>query len=775
MSGAGPGHVDASGAAALGSVRDAPALDRLAALAGIRRHFRDQLGVDRTSPDDAVLATLAALGHDVDGPGGVEGALEAGRIAAHRPTTEAVAVAWLGEPSRVTVRVPAAIARATAAADPAAAWRLHDLAPLADPELDRDAAPRVRPWMGPVAPAEEDGRPPATPGVDEPAVPIVLELRPADGPGPGDGPHPWSGAIGAWRGTLMPAADVVGAAAARAATIRLDLLVAPPRVPRPPRPWLGLFAPVHALHDGVDPPPGPGHAGHLRRLADWAARSGVDLVATLPPFWRFVDGGPGEPFEPSPYAPASRLAWDETLIDPALVAERLGAGAPALPGGSSVGGPPAGAEADVRGRFVDWRREADRTRPWRQAIGDAVGRRERLRAARDAWLAAHPDVAAGVDRVADRASHDASGPEAARRRDAAFRRHAAAQWLAAESLAAAAAGPAARGGGIGVDVPVGVHPDGPDAARFPGAFLTGVAAGAPPDALFTGGQDWGFAPMHPGGAAADGADLMRRTFAHAAAAGRLVRIDHVMGLNRIYCIPAGTPATQGHYLRQPAEPLAAAVAIAAHRRGCTVVGEDLGTVPPETEAMLERHELLGMRVAQFELPREEHHALPASPPRTIASVNTHDTPTFAGHWAGRDSAILLAANVVDAAERADRDAGRAAELAGLRASLARAGRLGAGADNRSGEGAGAAGAAELAELLDGLLAHLAAGRADVVMVALEDLWLETEPQNVPGVTHAFPAWTRIAARGLDAIRAGDAAERLARLAEIRAASGTDAD
>jgi 4-alpha-glucanotransferase len=222
---------------------------------------------------------------------------------------------------------------------------------------------------------------------------------------------------------------------------------------------------------------------------------------------------------------------------------------------------------------------------------------------------------------------------------------------------------------------------------------------------------------------------------------RWLRVDHVIGFNRMWWVPAGNPATDGAYVEYPADEQYAVLAIAAGRAGGHIVGENLGTVPPETNRALRAHGMLGMYVAQFELDAERDEPLGTPGARDLACLDTHDTATFATWWDGLD----------------------AAERAALLAQLRDAGSLDA-AD-------GAVGTPDPMTVESALLAYLGTSRAEVVLATLEDLWLETEAQNRPGTTSdERPNFRRRVAKSLDEIEAAnDLNDVLARLDSARAA------
>src|SRR5581483_12125792 len=177
-------------------------------------------------------------------------------------------------------------------------------------------------------------------------------------------------------------------------------------------------------------------------------------------------------------------------------------------------------------------------------------------------------------------------------------------------------------------------------------FAHEAAAGAPPDAFFTKGQNWGFAPLHPERIREHGYGYLRRLLAFQMRHAGVLRIDHVMGLHRLYWIPPGFPAADGAYVRYPAEEWHAIFNLESLRQRTELVGENLGTVPPEVNAAMTRHHLRRMFVVPFEQRPDPRAALTPPPVHSVASVNTHDMPTFAAHWRGLDLAERQALGLI---------------------------------------------------------------------------------------------------------------------------------
>lgn len=491
------------------------------------------------------------------------------------------------------------------------------------------------------------------------------------------------------------------------------LLAAPRLAPEAGRGW-GVFAPVYALRRSG--PARVGHVGDLATLADWVDGLGGDLVGTLPLLATF-DG------ESSPYVPVSRLAWNERHLDLAALPE---AGPDALTTGPAVVG------ADG---LVDWDAEVLRVRAALATL--AAGLSDRRRADLDAFTAERPHV---DDLARWRAEVERHGPPApgvpvTADDPEAVLRHRYAQWAMETQLCDLRRHLAERGQSLYLDLPLGVHGEGFDVWRDPALFARSVEVGAPPDEFNPAGQGWGFPPMLPQAARLDGHAYLRAGLAHQLRHAGVVRVDHVMALHRLWWIPDGGAASEGAYVHYPAEELAAVVTLEAWRAGAVVVGENLGTVPPEVNQLMADHRLLGMYATQFELDAAPYARRAAAD--TVAVVNTHDMAPFASYWA-------------DLA-----DERRTAVLEQLR-----------------GDGCGPA-SDEALDVLAALLGWLGRSDAASVVVTLEDLWGEDRPQNVPGTGPEVPNWRRQMTRTLDEVAADPAVA--ARLDALRSARGDRPD
>lgn len=339
------------------------------------------------------------------------------------------------------------------------------------------------------------------------------------------------------------------------------------------------------------------------------------------------------------------------------------------------------------------------------------------------------------------------------------------QWQADQQLRQAQA--RARGAGMQLglynDIAVGVSPAGATAWANPGVSLSGVSAGAPPDLFNLHGQNWGLAPLSPAGLREGAyglfATTLRQNMRHAGA----VRIDHVMGLQRLFWIPDGAAPADGAYVRYPFADLAHIIALESERHRCLVIGEDLGTVSRGFRPAMQRAGLLSCRVLYFE--REQGGAfLPpeAYPRQALVSVSTHDLPTLRGFWTGRDLKWRdLLARFPDEDASKNAHAERSRDRALLLQALRRAGLLPAGIDPERPPD-------ELSdELALAVHRYLARTPGHLLMVQIEDALGEEEQPNLPGAQE-HPNWRRKLGRDLEGFADEPA---VGRIAEAMAAAG----
>lgn len=338
--------------------------------------------------------------------------------------------------------------------------------------------------------------------------------------------------------------------------------------------------------------------------------------------------------------------------------------------------------------------------------------------------------------------------------------HAALQWMAARSLQAAQDKARSAGMPIGLiaDLAVGADGGGSQAWGRQEEMLIGATVGAPPDLLNSIGQGWGLAAFSPRGLATGGFGMFRDMLGAVMAHAGGVRIDHVMGLSRLWLIPDGAPPAAGAYLAYPFDDMIRLVALESQRRQAIVIGEDLGTVPFGFREKLAARSILGLQVLWFE--RDGAGFKRASDYSTLASAvtGTHDLPTVHGWWRGGDITWraplgLLGEGRTEADERNERTADRAALWQAL-------------------GGAGAAPVPDAPEpVLDAALDFVGRTPSPLVVVPLEDALGRTEQPNLPGTVDEHPNWRRRYDGAADTLLdAADVQSRLATLARARAAS-----
>jgi 4-alpha-glucanotransferase len=441
----------------------------------------------------------------------------------------------------------------------------------------------------------------------------------------------------------------------------------------------------------------------LETLCRWVRGHGGDLVTVLPLLPTFNVAPP----EPSPYSPVSRLFWSELMLD-------VGDGArmPAPPQRLDV----MAADAEVRAAL------SAVPLPDPSAVGEELARYAQFRGAQIRlgrnWRDWPREARAGTP------TRDQVDPGEER-----F--HIVAQHLARQQLHDLRARLDEGGMRLGLDLAVGVHPDGYDPWSRQTLFGEGMSVGAPPDLGFPSGQDWGFAPVLPAASRREGHRYIAASIAHQASLSGVLRVDHIMAWTRLYWIPKGLSLHQGTYVSYPAEELFAILTLESHRNRCEVVGENLGTVPPDIGEALPRHRIWGMYLAEFqEWAGPEDAPLPPTA-GDMALVGTHDTPTFAGWLAGNDIADRVEHHLLTEAAAPGVRKERSRAAAGLAQWLARP-------------------LDDPGALLAALLEWLGRSESPLVVPWLEDLWLEDRGVNLPGTrSSARPNWQRPMRKLLD--------------------------
>jgi 4-alpha-glucanotransferase len=503
------------------------------------------------------------------------------------------------------------------------------------------------------------------------------------------------------------------------------LITGPGRCFLPPalRDW-GWVVQLHALRS--EGSWGIGDLVDLRSLARWSAGVGAGFVAVSP----LGAPNPGPQPEPSPYYPSTRRFVSPLFIRPDAIASTSDVSDLAHEGRRLNEGPDIDRPAVIalklealeriwahdrgdRAAFTEWRsRQGASLERW--AAFSVLS--ERHGAGWRAWPAeARQADGPIVERVA------AEAPDA-------VDFHAWVQWCLDDQLAAASA-PLRRI----ADMPVGVDPGGFDAWDWQAQLAPDASVGAPPDRFNTAGQNWGLPPFVPHRLRqAHYAPFIGTIRAQLRHAGGL-RIDHVLGLFRLWWVPGGNDPARGAYVRYPTDELLEIVALESHRANAVIIGEDLGTVPAGVRRELRRRNVLSTRLAFFERTPPSRY-----PRQAFAGVTTHDLPTIAGTLSGSDLEDQRAAGL-----RPD-----PAALDLLRRRL----RVAAGVDRDT----------DFDELSVALHRRLAASPAMLVAATLEDALGVEERPNLPGTTSSRPAnWSRALPLSLEELSSVPAVGRLA--------------
>jgi 4-alpha-glucanotransferase len=340
------------------------------------------------------------------------------------------------------------------------------------------------------------------------------------------------------------------------------------------------------------------------------------------------------------------------------------------------------------------------------------------------------------------AHHDPAGPavaEFAHSHERQLLCHMYAQWLLADQLQATAAEAKDRNLSLGLyfDLAVGVNPGGFDTWANQDLFALGIDIGAPPDDFSPLGQNWGLAPLLPHQLRAQGYRYFIQMLRQNCPSGGALRIDHVMGLFRLFWIPRGASPAQGAYIRYPAGEMLKIVALESVRQRTAVIGEDLGTVAPYIREQLTEYQVLSTRLFYFERQGNGAFCQAAQyPDWALASITTHDLPTLAGFWQGRDIQVRQQLNLFPDTQGVERtrDDRRRAKTAIIDL-LRDKGWL----NQESAEALSAQ--SELPEQVKwGVIAHLAQTPCCLVLLSLEDIFGWLDQQNLPGTKDEYPNW-----------------------------------
>jgi 4-alpha-glucanotransferase len=501
----------------------------------------------------------------------------------------------------------------------------------------------------------------------------------------------------------------------------------------------GLAAQIYALRR-----PGDGGIGDFGALAEFcraAAARGADAVAISPAHAQFS----ADVTNFSPYAPS-----DRTVLNALLIAEPEGEDVP----GDLIDWPVVSAAKLVRlRRAFQAAPESDAFTAFRAEAGRAVERHAIFEALHEYFAPALPDWRKWPPAFRNPASETVHKFAREHQESVAF--HAWLQFRADADLGRAqrAARDAGMKIGLIADLAVGTDHAGSASWSRQDEVLRGLELGAPPDAINREGQSWGITAFSPRGLRNSGfagfIEMLRAALRHAGG----VRIDHIMGLARLWVIPQGRRSSEGAYLALPVEDLLRLVVLESHRHQAVILGEDLGTLPDGFQSRLDHAGIAGLRVMWFERQGQKFTAPGSWTKTAVAMTSTHDLPTIAGWWQGTD---------IDWRDRlgmaGDSEAERAADRAALWSAFQASGATKRPQPDQQ-DGAAAA---------DAACAHLGGAACQLALLPIEDALAATEQPNLPGTVDQHPNWRRrFAAPAAEMFDPPDVAARLAALDKAR--------
>jgi 4-alpha-glucanotransferase len=544
----------------------------------------------------------------------------------------------------------------------------------------------------------------------------------------------------------------------------MELIVAPGRAYLPPElreggRRAGLYVSLFGLRSAGNW--GCGDLGDLGRLCGWVARAGGSFVA-LNPLHAIHNRAP---FNTSPYLPNSVFYRNPIYLDVEAIEDYQ-----ASPWAQRLRSRPS-IQNEIRAlnesefihyervhrlkraflrlafrRFLgEYRRDTPRARQFRR-YAEEEGRlldRYAVYCALDEWLHRRnrhiwnwPDWPA---RYQDPDSEAVRAFARSRWRSVLFHKYV--QWQLDRQIEAVQAGARERGLSIGLfhDLALATDRCGFDLWAHRDFFVAGCRVGAPPDDFSPQGQDWSFPPPDSSRHWQDGYRLFRQSIRESCRHGGALRIDHVMRFSRLFWIPAGRKAADGAYVADRSEDLIRVLALESVRNRIVVVGEDLGTVDSSTRETLARYGILSYRLFYFEKDQQGRFRLPSEyPGQALVSSTTHDLPTLAGFWQGRDIEVRREAGILTddgayrrAVEERQREKQRMLDaLHGLNLLPPYVSRNAADLPELTGE------------LHNAITGFLASTPSMLFVLNQEDLTKETEQQNLPGTTSQYPNWRR---------------------------------
>ncbi|GAB3536175.1 4-alpha-glucanotransferase [Arthrobacter tecti] len=514
---------------------------------------------------------------------------------------------------------------------------------------------------------------------------------------------------------------------------RCALVVTPQKLTtadRLTRTW-GLMAQLYSVRSGSSW--GVGDLDDLARLTEIAAEKGAGFVLINP----LHAAEPKPPVEASPYLPSTRRFFNPLYLRVENIPEVDGLADPEV-------------VRDLAGRFRDANLSAehiDRDSSYAAklealelifAVPRTPEREEAFKRFREEagpglesfalWSALAETLPEGAPEWSDPVFLEAQRGLLRER----IEFHEWLQWLCDEQLEAAQRTAVDAGMNLGImhDLAVGVHPAGADAWALRDVLAPGISVGAPPDMFNQQGQDWAQPPWHPERLAESGYaayhDMLRTILRHAGG----IRIDHILGLFRLWWIPSGLAPADGAYVYYDHEALIGILALEAERAGAVVVGEDLGVFEPGVQEYLAERGVLGTSILWFEYDDDAPRPPEQYRRACLTTVTTHDLPPSAGYLAGKHVDLREQLGLLGRPVEEERAADREAQEGVL--SLVR---------SRVSADSGGQESGDLQSTVESLHAFIAQTPSLLLGMALTDAVGEERTQNQPGTSSAqYPNW-----------------------------------
>ncbi len=499
------------------------------------------------------------------------------------------------------------------------------------------------------------------------------------------------------------------------------------------RKFWGIFAPLYALKSKRNF--GIGDYKDLSSLMKWVESFGGDFVGTLPLYSIFLKGPLSNP---SPYQPISRLFWSEIFIDPLSSPEwDLSDRAKKIFSSSStskklkslrkttlVNYPEVyklkselllelsktffKTQASHCEKFIEFKKDNEEIDEYAKfcAVYDKI---------LQPWQTWPDKLKEGKldENSYEKERHDY---------------HVYVQYRAENELNNLKKSVSSKALGYYFDFTVGIHPSGYDAYKYRHLFLTGIDVGAPPDMVFSGGQKWGFPPFHPEKIRKERYKYFIASVKKLMKYSAIVRLDHIMGLHRLYCVPSSRGAEHGLYIHYPADEYYAILSIESHRNKTAIVGEDLGTVPYYVRQTMFNKGVNRNFILWYDFNPFDVNAIHNIPNECLASINTHDMFPFSVFWDCKEIEARNKYCKVPEVQKAMEKKEQMEFIIALKNYLLRNNWLSLKED--------------AVEAFYACIKMLSSSKAKYLLIELENLCHEKKPQNVPGTVNEYPNWRK---------------------------------